>query len=84
VGLRHKIASILEGAGTLYRAVTFAALQGIDNELQVRELDRRLHELRRGITQQMEEAKSELSFSLALTREPIRLLSIKPITFGGA
>jgi uncharacterized membrane protein YccC len=63
VGLRHKIASILEGAGTLYRAVTSAALQGIDNELQVRELDRRLHELRRGITQQMEEAKSELSFS---------------------
>jgi uncharacterized membrane protein YccC len=63
VGLRHKIASILDGAGALYRAVTAAALQGIDNEQQVRELDRQLHDLRRGITQQMDEAKSELAFS---------------------
>jgi hypothetical protein len=63
VGLRHKIASILEGAGTLYRAVTAAALQGIDNEQQVRQLDRQLHELRRGITQQMDEAKNEPAFS---------------------
>jgi uncharacterized membrane protein YccC len=63
VGLRHKIASILDGAGALYRAVTAAALQGIDNEQQVRELGRQLHDLRRGITQQMDEAKSELAFS---------------------
>lgn len=63
VGLRYKIASILDGAGALYRAVTAAALQGIDNEQQVRERDRQLHDLRRGITQQMDEAKSELAFS---------------------
>jgi uncharacterized membrane protein YccC len=63
VGLRYKLASILGGAGVLYRAVTAAALQGIDNEPQVRELDRQLHDLRRGITQQMDEARSELSFS---------------------
>ena len=63
VGLRHKLASILDGAGALYRAVTAAALQGIDNEPQVRELDRQLHDLRRGITLQMDEARSELSFS---------------------
>ena len=59
--LCEKIAKILEGAGTLYRAVTAAALQGVDNEQQVRDLDRRLHDLRRGITQQMEEARSELT-----------------------
>ena len=62
-GLRNKIANILDGAGALYRAITAAALQGIDNEAQVRELDRRLHDLRRGITQQMDEARSELTFS---------------------
>jgi uncharacterized membrane protein YccC len=61
--LRDKIANILDGAGALYRAVTAAALQGIANEEQVRELDRRLHDLRRGITQQMDEARSELAFS---------------------
>jgi uncharacterized membrane protein YccC len=61
--LRRKIANILEGAAALYRAVTAAALQGIDNEQQVRELDRQLHDLRRGITQQMDEARSELTFS---------------------
>jgi uncharacterized membrane protein YccC len=61
--LRQKIANILDGGGTLYRAVTAAALHGIDNEQQVRELDRRLHDLRRGITQQMDEARSELAFS---------------------
>jgi uncharacterized membrane protein YccC len=63
VGLRYKIVSILDGAGALYRAVTAAALQGVDNEQQVRELERQLHDLRRGITQQMDEAKSELAFS---------------------
>jgi uncharacterized membrane protein YccC len=63
VGLRLKLASIVDGAGALYRAVTAAALQGIDNEQQVRQLDRQLHDLRRGITQQMDEARSELSFS---------------------
>ena len=60
--LCEKIANILEGAGALYRAVTAAALQGLDNEQQVRDLDRQLHTLRRGITQQMEEARSELTF----------------------
>lgn len=63
VGLREKIANILEGAGTLYRAVAAAAIEGIDNESEVRELDRKLHDLRRGITQQMDEARSELTFS---------------------
>ena len=63
VGLRHKIASILDGAGALYRAVAVAALQGIDNEQEVRQLDRQLHDLRRGITQQLDEAESELAFS---------------------
>jgi uncharacterized membrane protein YccC len=63
VGLRLKLASIVDGAGALYRAVTAAALQGIDNDQQVRQLDRQLHDLRRGITQQMDEARSELSFS---------------------
>lgn len=61
--LRDRIANILDGAGSLYRAVTAAALQGIDNEEQVRQLDRQLHDLRRGITQQMDEARSELAFS---------------------
>ncbi len=60
--LRQKVANILEGAGALYQAVTAAALQGVDNEQQVRELDHRLHDLRRGITQQMDEARSELAF----------------------
>jgi uncharacterized membrane protein YccC len=63
VGLRHKLASILEGAGALYRAVATAALQGAGNEQQVRQLDRQLHDLRRGITQQMDEARGELAFS---------------------
>ena len=62
-GLRRNIANILDGAGALFRAVTAAALQGIDNEEQVRRLDRHLHDLRRGITQQMDEARSELAFS---------------------
>jgi uncharacterized membrane protein YccC len=61
--LRHKIANILDGAGALYRAVTAAAFEGTDNEQQVRRLDHQLHDLRRGITQQMDEARSELSFS---------------------
>ncbi len=61
--LRDKISNILDGAGALYRAVTDAALHGIDNEQQIRELDRKLHDLRRGITQQMDEARSELAFS---------------------
>jgi uncharacterized membrane protein YccC len=62
-GLRSKLANILDGAGTLYAAVTAAALEGIDNEQQVRDLDRQLHDLRRGITQQMDEARSEIAFS---------------------
>ena len=61
--LRQKIANILLGSGNLYRAVAAAAFEGIDNEQQVRDLDRRLHDLRRGITQQMDEARSELAFS---------------------
>jgi len=62
-GLRGKIANILDGSGELFRAVTAAALQGIDDAEQIRSLDRRLHDLRRGITQQMDEARSELAFS---------------------
>jgi len=61
--LRQKIANTLAGSGSLYRAVAAAALQGVDNEQQVHELERRLHDLRRGITQQMDEARSELAFS---------------------
>lgn len=61
--LRYKIANILDGAGQLYRAVTAAALHGVDNEQQVRQLDRDLHDLRRGVTQQMDEARNELAFS---------------------
>ena len=63
VSLRYKIANILNGAGMLYRAITAAALHGVDNEQRVRQLDRELHDLRRGITQQMDEARSELAFS---------------------
>ncbi len=63
VALRLKIANIIDGAGVLYRALAAAALQGIDNEQEIRELDRKLHDLRRGITQQMDEARSELAFS---------------------
>ena len=61
--LRQRIANILEGSATLYRALTAAALEGIDNEQQVRELEHQLHDLRGGITQQMQEARSELAFS---------------------
>jgi uncharacterized membrane protein YccC len=61
--LREKLANILEGSGVLYRAITAAALQGIDNEEEIRQLDHRLHDLRRGVTQQMDEARTELTFS---------------------
>jgi uncharacterized membrane protein YccC len=37
--------------------------EGMNNDQQVRQLDRQLHDLRRGITQQMDEARSELAFS---------------------
>jgi len=63
VGLRSKIANILQGAGALYIAITAAALHGLDNEQQVRQLGRQLHDLRSGVTQQMEEARSELTFA---------------------
>jgi uncharacterized membrane protein YccC len=62
-GLRNKIANVLQGAGELYTAVTAAALQGVNNEPQIRQIDRQLHDLRRGITQQMDEARSELAFA---------------------
>lgn len=62
-GLRLKLASILEGTAALYRAVTEAAMQGVNQDQRVRQLSRQLHDLRRGITQQMEEARSELAFS---------------------
>jgi hypothetical protein len=61
--LRQKIAAIFLGAGALYRAVAAAAIQGVQNEEQIRQLNRRLHDLRRGITQQMDEARSEIAFS---------------------
>ena len=63
VTLRMKIASIIDGSGALYRAVTAAAIEGIENENEVRNLDRKLHDLRRGISQQMDEAHSEIAFS---------------------
>ncbi|HXM68827.1 MAG TPA: FUSC family protein [Candidatus Acidoferrum sp.] len=63
VVLRERLANILQGAGALYSAVTAAALHGMDNEQQVRQLDRQLHDLRRGVTQQLAEARSELRFS---------------------
>ncbi|MGA7694979.1 MAG: FUSC family protein [Candidatus Sulfotelmatobacter sp.] len=62
VGLRNKMANLLQGAGALYSAVVVAALEGVNNEEQVRQLDRQLHDLRRGVTQQMDEARSELTF----------------------
>jgi uncharacterized membrane protein YccC len=61
--LRDKMANILRGAAALYSAVTAAAFQGVSNQEQVRQLDRQLHDLRRGITQQMDEARSELAFA---------------------
>jgi uncharacterized membrane protein YccC len=61
--LREKLANILEGSGVLYRAITAAALEGVDNEEEIRQLDHRLHDLRRGVTQQMDEARTELTFS---------------------
>lgn len=62
VDLGEKLASIIDGAGRLYRAVAAAAIQGVDNDEEIRQLDHRLHDLRRGITQQMDEARSELAF----------------------
>jgi len=56
-------ADAIDRAAGVGRVRLCAALQGIDNEEQVRDLDRQLHDLRRGITQQMEEARSELAFS---------------------
>jgi uncharacterized membrane protein YccC len=61
-GLRNRIANILGGAGALYSAVAAAALEGVDNDQEVRQLSQQLHDMRRGITQQMEEARSELTF----------------------
>lgn len=49
-GLRRMIANIIEGSGILYRALTDAALQGVDNQEKIRALDKTLHDLRRGIT----------------------------------
>jgi uncharacterized membrane protein YccC len=63
VALREKMATILQGAGVLYSAIAAAALQGANNQEQVHQLDRQLHDLRRGVTQQMEEARSELTFA---------------------
>jgi uncharacterized membrane protein YccC len=62
-GLRKNLASILQGAGALYRAVAGAALQETNNQEEIRQLNRQLHDLRRGITQQMDEARSELTFA---------------------
>jgi uncharacterized membrane protein YccC len=61
--LRNKLANLLQGAGVLYSAVAAAALQGVNNEEEIRQFDRQLHDLRRGITQQMDEARSELTFT---------------------
>ena len=61
-GLRNRLADILRGAGALYSAVAASALEGVQNEQEVRQLSQQLHDMRRGITQQMEEARSELTF----------------------
>ena len=63
ISLRNKLATILQGAGALYSCVTDAALKGAQNQQEVRTLDRELHNLRRGITQQMQEARGELRFT---------------------
>ncbi|MFY9909617.1 MAG: FUSC family protein [Candidatus Sulfotelmatobacter sp.] len=63
VSLRDKLATILQGAGALYSSVTDAALKGTQNQEEVRTLDRELHNLRRGVTQQMQEARGELRFT---------------------
>lgn len=63
VSLRNKLATILQGAGALYASVTDAALKGTQNQQEVRTLDRELHNLRRGVTQQMQEARGELRFT---------------------
>jgi uncharacterized membrane protein YccC len=61
--LRAKLASILEGCGALYGAVTDAAIKEVHKEEEIQQLSQKLHDLRRGITQQMDEARSELAFS---------------------
>ena len=61
--LRAKLASILEGCGALYGAITAAAIEGVHKEDEIKQLSQQLHDLRRGITQQMDEARSELAFS---------------------
>jgi uncharacterized membrane protein YccC len=63
VALRGKMANILQGAGVLYGAIAAAALRGADNEEEVRQMERQLHDLRRGLTQQFDEARSEISFA---------------------
>lgn len=63
VSLRTKMATILQGAGALYGAVTAAALEGLHNQEEVRAIEKQLHDLRRGVTQQMEEARGELRFT---------------------
>jgi hypothetical protein len=61
--LQAKLANILDGSGALYRAVTGAAINGLDQHQEIQQRERELHDLRRGITQQMDEAASELAFS---------------------
>ena len=61
--LRQRLATILEGSATLYQAVTSAALHGSANEQEITALNRRLHDLRRGITQQLDEARNEVIFN---------------------
>jgi uncharacterized membrane protein YccC len=61
--LRTKLASILEGCGALYGAVTDAAIKEVRKEEEIQQLSQKLHALRRGITEQMDEARSELAFS---------------------
>jgi uncharacterized membrane protein YccC len=63
LSLRNKLATILQGAGALYSSVVDAALRGTENQQEVQTLDRELHNLRRGITQQMQEARGELRFT---------------------
>ncbi len=78
--LRQKIASIIDGAAVLYRAIAAAALQGVNNQEEVRQLDRKLHDLRRGITQQMDEARSELAFSRFNASAYSRIVELSDLT----
>lgn len=63
ISLRSKLSTILQESGALFQAVTAAVLDAAQNQNEVRSLERQLHNLRRGVTEQMEEARGELRFT---------------------